>query len=43
MLKYTYSLEHIENRKSVEYRKQTGIKFFSCTIEQLIEQELTLN
>ena len=32
----------MENRKSVEYRKKTGIKFFSGTSEQLIEQELTL-
>ena len=35
-----YSLENIENRKSVEYRKKTGIKLFSCTSEQLTEQEL---
>ena len=43
MLKYTLSLENIGNRKSVEYRKKTGIKFFSCISEQLTEQEPTLN
>ena len=38
-----YLLQNIENRKSVEHRKKTGIKLFSCTSEQLTEQELTLN
>ena len=33
----------MENRKSAEYRKETVIKLFSRTSEELTEQELTLN